>query len=135
MKFENKTWLFGGGLAILFAVLLVYVGLNSTGRTLQLVIVALITLSGLVILIGKNSKDKADASSGDPAADEFTKMVKVYAGNRAFLYSMYLWMLIFFFHDSFSKAEEMLGIGILGSALIYRLSLWYYTTTAAFDAD
>ena len=77
---------------------------------------------------------KRHLATGVPREDEFTKLARVYAGNQAFLYSMYLWLLIFVFNSSFTKNETMLGIGILGSALIYGISLWYFQRTGEFNA-
>jgi len=47
---------------------------------------------------------------------------------------MYLWLLIFLFNSSFAKNETMLGIGILGSGLIYGISLWHIKLTGEFNA-
>ena len=92
-------------------------------------------LVGIVTFIWQTVNKRNNIKTGAPAADEFTKLARVHAGNRAFLYSMYLWLFIFFFNSSFAKNETMLGIGILGSALIYGVSLWYFNATGDFSEE
>ena len=65
-----------------------------------------------------------DAKAGVPLEDELTKERRILAGARAFHLSMYLWLAIFIFNSKFSDREEMLGIGILGSAALYGIS-WF----------
>ena len=89
---------------------------------------------GLITFILKMVTNRKNISTGQPAEDEFSKLAKVYAGNQAFHYSIYLWMIIFFFNDSFTKNETMLGIGILGSTLFYGLILWYKKSTGDIHA-
>ena len=101
----------------------------------------IITLSILIPVVGIFAWTKSvitrkrDLKEGNPAEDEFTKLTRVYAGNQAFLYSMYLWFAIFIFHSSFTKEEEMLGIGILGSAAIYGGCLLYYRSKGGFSEN
>jgi hypothetical protein len=98
--------------------------------------IALLTLFiGSSAFIWKYLKRRQDIKTGSPSEDEFTRMAKVYAGNQAFLYSMYLWLLIFVFNSSFIKNETMLGVGILGSAFIYGISLWYFNKTGYFYGE
>jgi len=91
-------------------------------------------LIGLITFILKMIVNSKNKSTGQPSEDEFSKLAKVYAGNQAFQYSMYLWLIIFIYNDSFSKDETMLGIGILGSALLYGLTLWYKKSTGQLHA-
>ncbi len=134
MKNYTKEIVFGAVLVILFAGLVVWLFLVGPPSVLSIVITVLILLIGTVTFIRQTLNKKRNIETGEPAEDEFTQLAKVYAGNQAFLYSLYLWLLIFVFNSSFSKNETMLGIGILGSALIYGISLWYFKTSGEFNA-
>ena len=133
MKNCYREITFGAVLFVLFAALIIWFVSGGAQSGLQIGIAILIFLVGAVTLIRQTLNKKMNIQTGAPAEDEFTRLAKVYAGNQAFLYSMYLWLLIFVFNSSFVKNETMLGIGILGSALIYGLSLWYFKATGEFD--
>ena len=134
MKNYTKEIVFAAVLVILFAGLIAWLIFVESPSVLMVVIAVLILLTGTVTFIRQMLNKKRNIETGAPAEDEFTQLAKVYAGNQAFLYSLYLWLLIFVFNSSFSKNETMLGIGILGSALIYGISLWYFKTTGEFNA-
>ncbi len=87
---------------------------------------------GLFIFIVRMMKRRQDIKNNFLADDEFTIKAEVYAANKAFFYSMYIWFIIFLFNSSFSDNEEMLGIGIMGSAAIYGVLVWYYKSTSDF---
>jgi ABC-type uncharacterized transport system permease subunit len=133
VKNYYREIVFGIALSIIFAGLLFWFAINEPKDLLTIGIAIITFLLGIVTFIWQNINKKRDIKAGAPSEDEFTKLAKVYAGNRAFLYSMYLWLLIFIFNSSFTKNETMLGIGILGSALIYGISLWYFKTTGEFN--
>jgi peptidoglycan/LPS O-acetylase OafA/YrhL len=126
---NSKEIIFGGLLLVIFASLIGYTLSFRSFSILPTVIAFLIFITGGITFIRQIIKKKRNLETGEPAEDEFSKMASVYAGNQAFLYSLYLWLLIFVFNDSFTKNETMLGIGILGSALIYGISLWYFKTS------
>ena len=102
---------------------------------LKIGIAIIAVLIGAYTFVRQIITKKRDVKDGVPSEDEFTKTAKIYASSRAFFYSMYLWFLIFIFHSSFTNTEEMLGIGIMGSALIYGISLWYYKSSGDFDEE
>ena len=133
IKKYYKELVFGGILLVTFTGLIFW--LKSIKSLPVLTIgIALLTLAiGVITYIRRTIKRKQDIESGAPPEDEFSKLAKVYAGNRAFLSSMYLWLLIFVFNASFPSNEMMLGIGILGSAFIYGISLWYFNATGEFN--
>lgn len=96
--------------------------------------VALITIVLAVgAFIRHLAKKNKIIESGEPETDEFTNMAKLHAGSKAFLYSFWFWFLIFVFNSQFSDREEMLGVGILGSAAIYGVLYWYYKNNPKFD--
>jgi len=134
MKNYTREIIFGTILFVIFTGIIIWVVLSGPQSFLPIGIGILIVLVGAVTFFTKTIKKKKDIESGAPPEDEFTKLAKVYAGNQAFLYSQYLWLLIFVFNSSFVKNETMLGIGILGSALIYGISLWYFRSTGEFNA-
>ena len=129
MKNYYTEIIFGTGLVILFSGLIFWLISVGSPSILAAGIAILTLLIGIATFIMKTINKKKNIKSGAPAEDEFSKLAKVYAGNQAFRYSMYLWLLIFIFNSSFTKNETMLGIGILGSTLIYGISLWYFKTT------
>jgi hypothetical protein len=126
---NSKEIIFGGLLLVIFASLIGYTLSFRSFSILPTVIAFLIFITGGITFIRQIIKKKRNLETGEPAEDEFSILASVYAGNQAFLYSLYLWLLIFVFNDSFTKNETMLGIGILGSALIYGISLWYFKTS------
>ena len=129
MKNNFKEILFGLVLLIIFGGVLLWAVISMPQKSLIIFIAIAIVLLALVTFDVQVLKKKSDLESGVPAEDEFTKLTKVYAGSRAFIYSMYLWMLIFVFNSAFPKPQTMLGIGILGSALIYGFWLLYFRST------
>jgi hypothetical protein len=129
MKNYIKEIVLGLFLLIIFAGLLIWGVFSTPQKSLIIVIAIIIVLVALVTFVAQVLKKKRDLEAGAPAEDEFTRLVRVYAGSRAFTYSMYLWMLIFIFNSVFTKPQTMLGIGILGSALIYGLWLLYFKFT------
>ncbi len=129
MKNYTKEIAFGTVLLVIFVGLLIWYMISTTQMGLPIIIALIIIVVGVVTFILQVVNKRRDLKAGTPAEDEFTKMAQVYAGSRAYIYSMYLWMLIFVFNSAFTKPQTMLGIGILGSALIYGLWLFYFKTT------
>ena len=134
MKNFVREIIFGSILLVIFLGIIIWMALSEPESFLPIGIAILIVLVGAVTFITQTIQKKRNLETGAPPEDEFTKLAKVYAGNQAFLYSQYLWLLIFVFNSSFIKNETMLGIGILGSAIIYGISLWYFRTTGEFNA-
>jgi len=134
---KNYTRELGLGLALasIFVGLLAWFIISKTQDPLKISIMVLIILLGIGTFSWRIVNKKRDIEMGVPSEDEFTKRAKAYAGNQAFEYSMFLWLLIFIFNSSFTKAETMLGVGILGSILIYYICLWYYKTTGKFNEN
>ncbi|TFG49911.1 MAG: hypothetical protein E4H33_01300 [Anaerolineales bacterium] len=134
MKSYWKELLFGSTLALLFGGLLMWLISTPPTSTLSIFISVLTFLIGIITFIIQIRRKKEDITKGTPAEDEYGRLAKVFSGNQAFHYSYYLWVIIFIFNSSFSKNETMLGVGILGSALIYGLSLWYHKSSGDFNA-
>jgi hypothetical protein len=134
MNRYNSEIVLGMVLFTFFSAFITWLIFTEPFSPLPIGIAILTLLIGTAAFIWKTITKQRNIETGAPAEDEFTKLAKVHAGNQAFLYSMYLWLLIFVFNDSFTKNETMIGIGILGSALIYGISLWYFRTTAEFNA-
>ena len=133
MKNYKKEIAFGIALLVIFAGLLFWFISSADQSGLSIIIALIIILVGIVTFVLQVVNKRQDLGAGTPAEDEFTKLAQVYAGSRAFIYSMYLWLLIFVFNSAFTKYQTMLGIGILGSALIYGLWLFYFKTTGDFN--
>ena len=129
MKDYSKELVLGLGTLIMFVALLIWAALAKPQNITAIIISVIIVVIAMATLFYQFVKKRGDIATGAPAEDEFTRLARVYAGSRAFTYSMYLWLIIFVFNSSFSKPQTMLGVGILGSALIYGLWLLYYRTT------
>ncbi len=79
---------------------------------------------GLNVIFARNRMQQAASRrAGFPAEDELSRKLKNRAAHSAFHLSFFLWMAIFLFQDSFDKSETMLGVGILGMAALYGISL------------
>ena len=135
MKLLNNDILFGSILVTFFSTIIIWFAVRGSSPPLPIIVAVVTLLIGIAAFAIRIINKRKAVLTGAPAEDEFTKKAKLYAGNQAFHYSMYLWLLIFLFNSSFSKNETMLGIGILGSALIYGISLWYFRTTGDFNAQ
>ena len=76
-----------------------------------------------VIFAWNRMKQAANRKAGFPPEDEFSRKLKNRASHAAFHLSFFLWMAIFLFQDQFDKSETMLGVGILGMAALYGISM------------
>ena len=135
MKNYKKEILFGSGLLVFTVVLIIWYLTVSPQSILVIGIAILTLLLGIFAFFKQATNRKKQLDNIEPLDDEFTKLAKVYAGNQAFNYSLYLWLILFVFNSYFTKNETLLGIGILGSALIYGISLWYFQKTGTFNAQ
>ena len=122
-------------IAAIFAVLAIWISWELPNVFLKIIIAIIAVALGLLTFIKSVTTKKRDLDEGVPSEDEFTRIAKVYAGSQAFIYSMYLWFLIFFFQRGFNKTETMLGVGILGSAIMYGVFLWYYKGKGGFNEE
>lgn len=133
MKKFSREIIFGI-LVLLSSIGLIYwFTTHEPDASLKILLATILTLGGLGIYLYNAWKKKRDIDNEVPVEDEMILKAKTYAGNKSFHLSFYLWGLIFIFHGSFSEPEEMLGVGILGSALIYGCCLWYFKTTQNFN--
>jgi len=135
MKNYKKEITVGLVFATVVAGLFIWFYKHEPDAFLKIGIAIIVVLLGAYTFVRQIITKKRDLKDGVPSEDEFTKRVKLYASSQAFFYSMYLWFLIFIFHSSFTNQEEMLGIGIMGSALIYGIFLWYYKTSGDFNEE
>ena len=133
MKNYSKEIVTGFLLVTFIGGSLFWFNVHEPGATLKVVLISVIALLGLFALVKQVIKRRNDLMTNEPAEDEFTENAKLYASSKAFLYSMALWYVIFIFNASFAEREEMLGVGILGSAAIYGICLWYYKSRAGFN--
>ena len=101
--------------------------------SMKIILAGLAAIVGMVVYIMNLNRKRKDVNSGIPVEDEFSIAATLYAGQKAFMSSMILWCLIFVFNSQFSSNEEMLGIGILGSSLLYGVYLWSFKSKAGFD--
>ena len=132
MKKNTNEIVFGIMLGLVFVALIVWFIIHQPDPLWKIITASFIIIALLVYLIFRTLKMRKDAKANIPIADEMTSKAKVMAGSKAFYLSLYLWMLIFIFNSSFSDNREMLGIGILGSCLLYGICFWYFKKTGDF---
>ena len=89
--------------------------------TPKMILILGLAVALLALPLYRSIQQARDEKAGIPLEDELTRKRRLLAGARAFHLSFYLWLAIFVFNSKFSDAEEMLGVGILGSAALYGL--------------
>ena len=99
------------------------------------------TTAGLVFIIVVFSlviglKRLKEAKQGIPPEDELSVKIKQKAAANAFVFSFWLWtMIILFMGDKEIRPTIPIGIGIIGSGLIF-IGLWvYYSKTGLGNGD
>jgi len=99
------------------------------------------TTAGLVLVVVIFSlvigfKRLKDAKQGIPPEDELSVQIKQKAAANAFVFSFWLWtMIILFMGDKEIRPTIPIGIGIIGSGLIF-IGLWiYYSKTGLGNGD
>ena len=105
------------------------------GNLVKIVLVAILSVLLLVVYVRKMRKQAKEIKNGEVIEDELSLKIKLYASYYSFRYGIFLWMFIFIFHSAFDKEETMLGGGILGSALIYGICVWYFKSTLNFHGE
>ena len=114
-----------GAIGVLLIVAGIYEWLDGGSLTLnaRILLGAGLALTLNVIFAFNRMKRAADRKAGFPPEDEFSRKLKRRAAHTAFHLSFFLWMAIFLFQDAFDKSQTMLGVGILGMAGLYGISL------------
>jgi len=133
MKRYTKEILSGVLLFTIFVGLALWYFKFDPRALLEMGIALLLVGIGIFAWVKNIITKKKNMYEGAPAEDEFTKMARLHASSQAYFYSMYLWFFIFFFRSYFTKAEELLGLGIMGSAIIYFVRLWRLKSEGGFD--
>ncbi|NVJ84831.1 MAG: hypothetical protein HWE15_00900 [Algoriphagus sp.] len=114
------------GVIILMVVATVYLWLSnsgfSEGEGPYLGIIALILVFAVFLLIRRIKSWKV----GEPQEDELSKKVMVRTAALSYYVSLYLWVFLLYMQDrvTFDK-DRLIGIGILGMAIIFALS-WVF---------
>jgi hypothetical protein len=125
MNTKRKTLMLSG--VLIMAMIWGFIAVEKSTNLFQglgLYIFILIIILSVVVLVNAIKKDKEE-KAGIPTDDELSTRIKYKAGYYAFIASMYMWMLIFFFKRYFPDVETMLGGGILLSAAI-SVGIKYY---------
>ena len=125
MKYK-KELLLGLVFITIFAILFVILSNDQMALNLKMIVSGALTSIILVFYITNEIRKRREVRLNIPVEDEMSKKQKLAAGNKAFHTSLILWMIIFVINDVFDKNETMLGIGILGSAMIYGIYLWIF---------
>lgn len=112
-----------------------FLGMNDFSRSAKIGAALFILVLSLIVFLIKEIKRRRDIAKSIVVEDELTIKLKAYAGNKAFQISMILWIIIFVLQDLFADTKTLLGLGILGSALIYGICLWYFKNTHHFNDE
>ena len=75
------------------------------------------------------------AKKGEPAEDELSKQILQKAASLSFYVSLYLWLLISYFsHKLEFETEQLIGYGIIGMAIIF-VGSWYFFRIKGLNDD
>ena len=96
-----------------------------------IIIVAILAVA--VFYLRNQVKKRKDIKNGIQVEDELTEMASLFAGKKAYMLSMYIWLFIYVSNTYFADMNELIGFGILSSASIYGICLWRYRSTAGFN--
>lgn len=92
------------------------------GEIVTAVVAAVVILFGLFIGIRRIK----DVRKNLPVEDERSKKIMKNAGATSFYLSLYLWLALMFFEEGINlEKHSLIGLGILGMAIIFALS-WIY---------
>jgi hypothetical protein len=61
-----------------------------------------------------------------PVEDELSRKNKLRAGYYSYLFSIYLWILLYFLSDRFENPRILFAVGIMGMAVLFLGSLLYF---------
>jgi len=134
MKIKRKDGLFWVASAIVFGVMVLLLMWEKSGENKLMVIAIVSVLVAFVTIVWKGIAWRKNRITGFQRDDEFTKLALLHAGYQAYLYSMSLWLVLFVLKIYFTKTE-LVGIGILGSALFFGICLWYYRRNGVTSAE
>jgi MFS family permease len=109
--------------AVFVAGILAWYFLTNPQINLKILLIAVLAVIVLLFASFQAFQRIREEKRGEPAEDELSSLLKMRAGSQAFFYSQFLWLFLFLFHSKFADIENAFGIGILGSAAIYGISL------------
>jgi len=94
----------------------------NSAEILSTVVAAVIIIFGLYMAI----RNIRSVRQNLPAEDERSKKIMKSAGATAYYISLYLWLALMFFEEDINlEKHSLIGLGILGMALVFALS-WIY---------
>lgn len=81
----------------------------------------IVLVVGLAVFIGV--KRIMSVRRGEPAEDELSKKILVKTSSISYYISIYLWLFLMYFSDRLQlENHTLIGVGILGMAIIFALS-------------
>ena len=97
--------------------------LSLNGSTILMMSVAMVILVYGVLVILKGFRD---ARNKLPSRDELSRKILLRGAATSYYVSIYLWLAIMFFEERIEvERSSLIGVGILGMAIIFALS-WLY---------
>ena len=125
-----------GGLFVLIVSGLIYWFANFEPDSIwKIAIAAGLIILFFIIYLWKGINSQKLLAKNLVVEDEFTKNSRMMAGAKAFHFSLFYWMMLMLFQDSFRNTDEIFGVAILGSAAIYGIALWYYRRSGLSDEE
>ncbi len=105
---------------------------DDINDTIQTSLVLIIVLSfGFVVAFRRFISVK----KGEPTEDELSKLFLQKAAAFSFYVSLYLWLIISYFSHKFNfETEQLIGYGIIGMALIF-VGSWYFFRIKGLNND
>jgi hypothetical protein len=89
----------------------------------SIIIIQFVVLAFAIIVVFRRLKS---AKQNLPAEDELSKSILLKAAATSYYVSLYLWLAFMFFEEHIDlERSTLIGLGILGMAVIYALS-WVY---------
>ncbi len=112
-------------ISALMAGLLVYHNRAEILDSSKFAMIIILTILLLIFAAYNTAQRIRDRNAGLPIEDELTTMLNLRTSFYAFRFSLALWFILFIYHAQFADVEDLLGIGMLGSAAMYG-SIWFY---------
>lgn len=98
-------------------------------------IVAVVVAVTVIFSIIVGYKRIKNEKKGLPADDELSNKIKRKAASKAYIYSIYMWVVIYFFTRNENIGKEVpLGLGIIGMGLIF-IIFWIYYSKQGIDNE
>lgn len=133
MKKYFREILFGIALLSVLVLIIMLIYKDATTFDIKTIVIGIVISVVLVFYLTGEIRTIRERRNNIPTEDEMSRRQKEMAGNRAFHASMLLWLILFIIKSYFQEIETLMGIGILGSAVLYGIYLWRFKIKGSAD--